>query len=160
MDRLSSFPGTRISDGRIEKAIMTIELGLFDIHQVDPTDPAPTAEVFERRLKLLSLADRRGIALRVHRRTALYAELSRVVGDRLDCRRQPANGQHSAGRAGIHPADASSGRAGGRDRGARSAEQWTAGSRVRAGTPGGRARGAWESIPNSASSFSRSGMPC
>jgi alkanesulfonate monooxygenase SsuD/methylene tetrahydromethanopterin reductase-like flavin-dependent oxidoreductase (luciferase family) len=40
---------------------MTIELGLFDIHQVDPTDPAPTAAVFERRLELLSLADRAGL---------------------------------------------------------------------------------------------------
>ena len=40
---------------------MTIELGLFDIHQVDPFDPDPTAAVFERRLKLLSLADRAGL---------------------------------------------------------------------------------------------------
>ena len=40
---------------------MTIELGLFDIHQVDPIDPDPTASVFERRLRLLSLADRAGL---------------------------------------------------------------------------------------------------
>lgn len=40
---------------------MTIELGLFDIHQVDPTDPDPTAAVFERRLRLLSLADQAGL---------------------------------------------------------------------------------------------------
>jgi alkanesulfonate monooxygenase SsuD/methylene tetrahydromethanopterin reductase-like flavin-dependent oxidoreductase (luciferase family) len=40
---------------------MTIELGLFDIHQVDPTDPDPTAAVFERRLKLLAHADRVGL---------------------------------------------------------------------------------------------------
>lgn len=40
---------------------MTIELGLFDIHQVDPTDSAPPAEVFERRLQLLSLADKAGL---------------------------------------------------------------------------------------------------
>jgi alkanesulfonate monooxygenase SsuD/methylene tetrahydromethanopterin reductase-like flavin-dependent oxidoreductase (luciferase family) len=40
---------------------MTIELGLFDIHQVDPTDPDPTAAVFDRRLKLLAHADRVGL---------------------------------------------------------------------------------------------------
>jgi alkanesulfonate monooxygenase SsuD/methylene tetrahydromethanopterin reductase-like flavin-dependent oxidoreductase (luciferase family) len=40
---------------------MTIELGLFDIHQVDPTDSAPPSEVFERRLALLALADRVGL---------------------------------------------------------------------------------------------------
>jgi alkanesulfonate monooxygenase SsuD/methylene tetrahydromethanopterin reductase-like flavin-dependent oxidoreductase (luciferase family) len=40
---------------------MTIELGLFDIHQVDPTDDAAPTEVFERRLNLLSLADRAGL---------------------------------------------------------------------------------------------------
>lgn len=40
---------------------MTIELGLFDIHQVDPTDAGSTADVFERRLKLLSLADKAGL---------------------------------------------------------------------------------------------------
>lgn len=40
---------------------MTIELGLFDIHQVDPTDSDSTAEVYERRLKLLSTADRAGL---------------------------------------------------------------------------------------------------
>lgn len=40
---------------------MTIELGLFDIHQVDPTDSAPPQTVFERRLALLALADRAGL---------------------------------------------------------------------------------------------------
>jgi alkanesulfonate monooxygenase SsuD/methylene tetrahydromethanopterin reductase-like flavin-dependent oxidoreductase (luciferase family) len=40
---------------------MTIELGLFDIHQVDPTDSDPTGAVFERRLKLLEHADRMGL---------------------------------------------------------------------------------------------------
>ncbi len=40
---------------------MTIELGLFDIHQVDPTDPDPTAAVFDRRLRLLAHADRIGV---------------------------------------------------------------------------------------------------
>jgi len=40
---------------------MSIELGLFDIHQVDPTDSAPPNEVFERRLALLDLADRAGL---------------------------------------------------------------------------------------------------
>lgn len=40
---------------------MAIELGLFDIHQVDPTDSAPPNEVFERRLALLDLADRAGL---------------------------------------------------------------------------------------------------
>jgi alkanesulfonate monooxygenase SsuD/methylene tetrahydromethanopterin reductase-like flavin-dependent oxidoreductase (luciferase family) len=40
---------------------MTIELGLFDIHQVDPTDDSPPAAVLERRLELLSLADRAGL---------------------------------------------------------------------------------------------------
>jgi alkanesulfonate monooxygenase SsuD/methylene tetrahydromethanopterin reductase-like flavin-dependent oxidoreductase (luciferase family) len=40
---------------------MSIELGLFDIHQVDPTDSAPPNEVFERRLALLDLADRSGL---------------------------------------------------------------------------------------------------
>jgi alkanesulfonate monooxygenase SsuD/methylene tetrahydromethanopterin reductase-like flavin-dependent oxidoreductase (luciferase family) len=44
-----------------EKVSMTIEIGLFDIHQVDPTDPDPTAAVFERRLELLALADRVGL---------------------------------------------------------------------------------------------------
>ncbi|MCA9858087.1 MAG: LLM class flavin-dependent oxidoreductase [Thermomicrobiales bacterium] len=41
---------------------MTIELGLFDIHQVDPTDPDPTDRVFERRLHLLALADEVGLS--------------------------------------------------------------------------------------------------
>jgi alkanesulfonate monooxygenase SsuD/methylene tetrahydromethanopterin reductase-like flavin-dependent oxidoreductase (luciferase family) len=40
---------------------MTIELGLFDIHQVDPTDTDATATVFERRLQLLSHADKAGL---------------------------------------------------------------------------------------------------
>jgi alkanesulfonate monooxygenase SsuD/methylene tetrahydromethanopterin reductase-like flavin-dependent oxidoreductase (luciferase family) len=40
---------------------MTIELGLFDIHQVDPSDSAPPHTVFERRLQLLALADRAGL---------------------------------------------------------------------------------------------------
>lgn len=40
---------------------MTIELGLFDIHQVDPTDTAPPTTVFERRLALLALADQAGL---------------------------------------------------------------------------------------------------
>lgn len=40
---------------------MTIELGLFDIHQVDPVSGAPPAEVYERRLQLLELADRLGL---------------------------------------------------------------------------------------------------
>lgn len=40
---------------------MTIELGLFDIHQIDPTSDLPAADVFERRLRLLSLADQVGL---------------------------------------------------------------------------------------------------
>jgi alkanesulfonate monooxygenase SsuD/methylene tetrahydromethanopterin reductase-like flavin-dependent oxidoreductase (luciferase family) len=40
---------------------MTIELGLFDIHQVDPTDDDSIARGFERRLDLLALADRAGL---------------------------------------------------------------------------------------------------
>src|SRR4051812_38281491 len=40
---------------------MTIELGLFNIHQVDPTDNAPPHTVFERWLELLSLADAAGL---------------------------------------------------------------------------------------------------
>jgi alkanesulfonate monooxygenase SsuD/methylene tetrahydromethanopterin reductase-like flavin-dependent oxidoreductase (luciferase family) len=40
---------------------MTIELGLFDIHQVDPTDSDTVAGGFARRLELLSLADRAGL---------------------------------------------------------------------------------------------------
>lgn len=40
---------------------MTIELGLFDIHQVDPTDRSTPAQVFEQRLRLLALADAAGL---------------------------------------------------------------------------------------------------
>lgn len=40
---------------------MPIEVGLFDIHQVDPTDPASVADVFERRLRLVAAADRAGL---------------------------------------------------------------------------------------------------
>lgn len=40
---------------------MTVELGLFDIHQVDPTDNDAIASGFERRLRLLALADQVGL---------------------------------------------------------------------------------------------------
>ena len=42
---------------------MPIRLGLFDIMQVDPTDPADTAEVYRRRLDHLALADELGFAV-------------------------------------------------------------------------------------------------
>lgn len=59
MDRLSSFAGCGAGHGK--QSSMTIELGLFDIHQVDPTDSDSTASVFERRLQLLSIADQAGL---------------------------------------------------------------------------------------------------
>lgn len=40
---------------------MPVELGLFDIHQVDPTNDDPVADVFDRRMDLLALADRAGL---------------------------------------------------------------------------------------------------
>ena len=56
---------------------MTIELGLFDIHQVDPTTGASLAEVYEQRLQLLELADRLGL------RYAFTAERHYLPGYRM-----------------------------------------------------------------------------
>jgi alkanesulfonate monooxygenase SsuD/methylene tetrahydromethanopterin reductase-like flavin-dependent oxidoreductase (luciferase family) len=41
----------------------SLSLGLFDIHQVDPTDPAESAEIYERRLADLAYADELGFAI-------------------------------------------------------------------------------------------------
>jgi alkanesulfonate monooxygenase SsuD/methylene tetrahydromethanopterin reductase-like flavin-dependent oxidoreductase (luciferase family) len=41
----------------------SLSLGLFDIHQVDPTDPAGSTEVFARRLEDLAYADELGFAV-------------------------------------------------------------------------------------------------
>ncbi len=38
-----------------------VQLGLFDIMQIDPLDPASHAEIYQRRLDHLALADRLGL---------------------------------------------------------------------------------------------------
>src|SRR5262245_16677333 len=44
-----------------EKSSMTMELGLFDIAQIDPTDPDDSNAVYQRRLNDLALADEVGL---------------------------------------------------------------------------------------------------
>ena len=85
---------------------MSIELGLFDIHQVDPTDSAPPNEVFERRLALLELADRAGLKYAFTAERHFMANYWAPGPDRLDRRGQSAHERDSAGCAGVHAATA------------------------------------------------------
>jgi alkanesulfonate monooxygenase SsuD/methylene tetrahydromethanopterin reductase-like flavin-dependent oxidoreductase (luciferase family) len=45
----------------LEISLMTVELGLFDIQQIDPTDPDDSFAVYQRRLDDLTLADDVGL---------------------------------------------------------------------------------------------------